>query len=76
MYAYLTRYPNVETVVLLYPYNNRIYNPNECLESWVLEHDENKKIKVYSVNLENEKLTIKSLRNIIKDININSKIYK
>lgn len=75
MYAYLTRYPNVETVVLLYPYNDRVDNHNECLESWVLEHDRNKKIKVYSVNLENEKSTIKSLKNIIKDININSKVY-
>lgn len=37
MYAYLTRYQSVNTVILLYPHNLNIEKSGECLESWCLE---------------------------------------
>ena len=67
MYAYLTRYKNASTVILLYPYNERIEGEDgEYLESWYLEDDQHKRIRVYAVNLENEKETLKSLDKIVR----------
>ena len=67
MYAYLTRYKNVSTVILLYPYNERIEGEDgEYLESWYLEDDQHKRVRVYAVNLENEKETLKSLDKIVR----------
>ena len=67
MYAYLTRYKNVSTVILLYPYNERIEGEDgEYLESWYLEDDQHKRLRVYAVNLENEKETLKSLDKIVR----------
>ncbi|MFY8263452.1 McrC family protein [Clostridium perfringens] len=67
MYAYLTRYKNARTVILLYPYNERIEGEDgEYLESWYLDEEEHKKVRVYAVNLENEKETLKSLDKIVR----------
>ncbi|EPB8161692.1 TPA: McrC family protein [Clostridium perfringens] len=67
MYAYLTRYKNASTVILLYPYNERIEGEDgEYLESWYLEDDQHKRLRVYAVNLENEKETLKSLDKIVR----------
>ncbi|MCX0377437.1 McrC family protein [Clostridium perfringens] len=67
MYAYLTRYKNVSTVILLYPYNERIEGEDgEYLESWYLDEEEHKRVRVYAVNLENEKETLKSLDKIVR----------
>ncbi|EIF6167897.1 ATP-dependent helicase [Clostridium perfringens] len=67
MYAYLTRYKNVSTVILLYPYNERIEGEEgEYLESWYLDEEEHKRVRVYAVNLENEKETLKSLDKIVR----------
>lgn len=67
MYAYLTRYKNARTVILLYPYNERIEGEDgEYLESWYLEDDQHKRVRVYAVNLENEKETLKSLDKIVR----------
>lgn len=69
MYAYLTRYTDVKTVILLYPYNSYINdNSNKCHESWMLDNNREKKIRVYTVNLENESTTIKNLKMIINDV--------
>lgn len=68
MYAYLTRYPDAENVILLYPFNEFIDNkPGELLESWYLEENKNKKIRVYSISLCNENETIEQAIKIIKD---------
>ncbi|WP_415298125.1 McrC family protein [Clostridium perfringens] len=67
MYAYLTRYKNVSTVILIYPYNERIEGEDgEYLESWYLDDDQHKRLRVYAVNLENEKETLKSLDKIVR----------
>ncbi|MGU8506483.1 McrC family protein [Clostridium perfringens] len=67
MYAYLTRYKNVSTVILLYPYNERIEGEDgEYLESWYLDEEEHKRVRVYAVNLENEKEILKSLDKIVR----------
>lgn len=67
MYAYLTRYKNVSTVILLYPYNERIEGEDgEYLESWYLDEEEHKRVRVYAVNIENEKETLKSLDKIVR----------
>lgn len=67
MYAYLTRYKNARTVILIYPYNEKIEGEDgEYLESWYLEDDQHKRLRVYAVNLENEKETLKSLDKIVR----------
>lgn len=67
MYSYITRYENAKLVILLYPENENIQNTNlKYLESWMLDDDHNKKIKVCSVSLENETDTIKKLKEIIR----------
>jgi 5-methylcytosine-specific restriction enzyme subunit McrC len=66
MYAYLTRYKLVQTVVLLYPYGHSSnYKSGACLNVWHLDDDENKKIKCYTVNIEDERQALKELRGII-----------
>ena len=68
MYAYLTKYEDVNVAILLYPSNDKIKKfDNEFLESWYLDNDKNKKIRVYSINLCNEEATIKNLKKIIKN---------
>lgn len=66
MYAYLTRYTDVETVILLYPHHDGILKQSGvCHESWHLEQDERKKLKVYSINYEEEIKAIEDLRGMI-----------
>ncbi len=69
MYAYLTRYPNVKTVILLYPFNEEIKRTEKrYLQSWMLSDNQDKKIRVYAVKLDNERVTMESLNQIINDI--------
>ncbi|MEH7514264.1 hypothetical protein V7146_16240 [Gottfriedia acidiceleris] len=68
MYAYLTRYDNAQTAILLYPlqldldYKKQI----ESIESWYLHANEEKKLKVYAVSLESRDKTIDVLDNILR----------
>lgn len=69
MYAYLTRYKDVHNVILLYPHNILVSGEENIYhESWFLEDDNKKKIRIYTINLENEKVTIENLRGIIQSI--------
>ena len=70
MYAYLTKYKDVNAAILLYPSNENIDENDEYLESWYLEEEQSKRIRVYSINLDNEEQTVKKLINIIK-LNLN-----
>lgn len=66
MYAYLTRYKDVDRVILLYPHHEGISgNGGTCLESWHLEQDDRKKLKVFSISYENEMKAIEELSNIL-----------
>jgi 5-methylcytosine-specific restriction enzyme subunit McrC len=65
MYAYLTRYTEVTEVVLLYPHHDGIASSGSCLESWHLEGDPGKKIKVYSIQYENEQIAESELGDIV-----------
>lgn len=68
MYAYLTRYKSVKSVILLYPRNENVEEgANGYLESWHLEDNIDKKIRVYTVDLDSEINTIKSLTRIIEE---------
>ncbi|WP_432693993.1 McrC family protein [Priestia aryabhattai] len=68
MYAYLTRYKNVKSVLLFYPYNENIkLSAGEMLESWHLEEDIKKRIKVYSVDLTTEYKTQESIYKILME---------
>lgn len=67
MYAYLTRYPDAECVILLYPHNEFINKESgEVLESWYLENMPDKKIRVYSIELSDERKTVQKLMKIIE----------
>lgn len=62
MYAYLTRYPDVNTVILLYPHHDGIaQSSGVCLESWHLEENRNQRIKVYTVDYEDESKALREL---------------
>jgi 5-methylcytosine-specific restriction enzyme subunit McrC len=68
MYAYLTRYPQAETVILLYPHHEGIFMPSgTCLESWHLENDKEKKLKVYSLDYEDERKAIGELSSMLSN---------
>lgn len=68
MYAYLTKYEDSNVAILLYPNNNKIRKfDNEFIESWYLDNDKSKKIRVYSVDLSDEEVTLKDLKRIIKN---------
>ena len=64
MYAYLTRYKDVKSSILLYPsdYND---NKEDLLESWYLHDNKEKKIRVYTIDLYDEANTIDTLKDII-----------
>ncbi|WP_160676556.1 McrC family protein [Clostridium sp. C8-1-8] len=69
MYAYLTRYPDVDTVILLYPHNENVETEDKkYLESWYLDYDKSKKIRGYTVDLESEELTVRCLKEIVRDV--------
>ncbi|WP_433945548.1 McrC family protein [Paenibacillus sp. SN-8-1] len=66
MYAYLTRYQEVDTVVILYPHHDGIDEPaGSCLESWHLEGQPSKRLKVYTINYEDERIAELQLQEII-----------
>lgn len=68
MYAYLTRYEDSTSALLLYPHNPDISaESGDVLESWFLENQNNKKLKLYSIDLRNESITIEILKRIIND---------
>lgn len=66
MYAYLTRYKEAKAAILLYPSNDISGHKNDYLQSWYLEHDKDKKIRVYSIDLSDEYNTITQLKNMIE----------
>jgi McrBC 5-methylcytosine restriction system component len=69
MYVYLTRYTDAKAAILLYPYNKSIKDDPGCLlESYYLECNEAKKLKVYSIGWESEKDTVREIRNIVEDL--------
>lgn len=69
MYAYLTRYDKVQTVILLYPYDSsKNFKSGECLNSWHLDGNSNKKIKCYTINYENEKKALEEIKAITQEI--------
>ena len=69
MYAYITRYQYVKNVILLYPYNSNVYfREDSYCESWSLEDNKEKKIKVYAVDLKSEEATIDNLKLIIQNL--------
>lgn len=68
MYAYLTRYKAVETVILLYPHNSNVSSgPAQCLESYYLDGQPEKKLKVYTVDYEDVGRTIDNLKAIVNE---------
>src|SRR5699024_9623376 len=52
MYAYLPKYKDANAAILLYPSNENIHNNDEgYLESWFLEDEKSKKIRVYNIEI-------------------------
>lgn len=64
MYAYLTRYKDVKSSILLYPSAHED-DKDDFLESWYLENDKEKKIRIYTIDLYNEANTIDTIKYII-----------
>jgi 5-methylcytosine-specific restriction enzyme subunit McrC len=69
MYAYLTRYNEVQTVILLYPHHSEIVkHSGSCLESWHLEDQPSKRLQVFTVSYEDEVQAEAELRDILEVI--------
>lgn len=64
MYAYATRYLNIERVILLYPLVSEEYENGEILEEWYIEEQENKKIQVIVIDYSSKEKTIEGLEKI------------
>lgn len=65
MYAYLTRYKDSKSAILLYPsVGNEIH---EYLESWYLDENKDKKVRVYTVCLDDEEKAINTLKSIVEN---------
>lgn len=68
MYAYITRYDRAGSAILLYPYHEQLKNDhNRVLESWRLEENLYKKVRMYTINLETSEKTCNDLTKIIHD---------
>lgn len=66
MYAYLTRYSTVGTAILLYPHNSNItLGSGQMLESYYLEDQPNKRLRIYAVDYESIEKTIENLKMIV-----------
>lgn len=65
MYAYLTRYKEAKSAILLYP-SSYGKDDNNFLQSWYLEHDNDKKIRIYTIDLYDESNTIDTIKEIIE----------
>lgn len=66
MYAYLTKYKDAKAAILLYPNNESIKcSEDEFLESWYLDDDKSKKVRVYSIDLSSEEDSIKKLQKVM-----------
>ncbi len=65
MYAYATRYKEVERVILLYPLASPDYTNGEILENWHIEEQENKKIQVVTIDYSSKDKTVEGLKNLI-----------
>ncbi len=64
MYAYMTKYTDARVAILLYPSSSECNG--EFLESWYLDQDKDKKIRVYGISFYDENRTIDTLRDIIE----------
>jgi len=64
MYAYLTRYDDVDTVVVLYPKNDEFSGAENTKNKWHLEENENKKIVVSVIDYKNDMTTTEDLKRI------------
>ena len=51
---------------LLYPSNDISQHNHYYLQSWYLEYDKEKKIRIYSIDLSDEYNTITQLKNMIE----------
>jgi 5-methylcytosine-specific restriction enzyme subunit McrC len=68
MYAYLTRYMDAKAAILLYPYNESIATgPGAQLESYYLENNNNKKLKVYSISWDDNDKTAQEIIKIVRE---------
>ncbi|GMA98823.1 hypothetical protein [Pelosinus sp. IPA-1] len=68
MYAYLTRYSTVDTVILLYPHNSNITRGSaQMLESYYLEDQPYKRLRVYTVDYECIEKTVEDLKKIVSE---------
>ncbi|PFC37686.1 McrC family protein [Bacillus cereus] len=67
MYAYLTRYEQAKTAILLYPKSLELeIDYNEHIQSWHLHANKDKRLRVYGVSLESKEKTCKELLNILQ----------
>ncbi|WP_282937654.1 hypothetical protein [Paenibacillus sp. RC67] len=67
MYAYLTRYPEVGKVILLYPHHDdvKVLDDNGPSEAWHLEGEPGKRLQVYTLDYDNEEEALERVKEMI-----------
>lgn len=60
------RYKEAKAAILLYPSNDISQHKHDYLQSWYLEDDKEKKIRIYSIDISDEYNTITQLKNMIE----------
>ncbi|MGL6099000.1 MAG: McrC family protein [Fusobacteriaceae bacterium] len=66
MYAYLTRYKEVQRVILMYPLNDKDFTNGEALEKFLLEEDNSNKIELIPIDItsyENSQIGLNKILN-------------
>ncbi len=71
MYAYLTRYENIQRVVLLYPLTDETLENGMVLESFHIDNDKSKSIDIVAIDIRNLNLTKIGLRKILNKYHYN-----
>ncbi len=69
MYAYLTRYADVDRVILMYPLNDEFFENGKIIEKYLLEERRENSIELVAIDITSKKRTIEGLINLFQNNN-------
>ena len=61
MYAYLTRYADVDRVILMYPLNDDFFENGKIIEKYLLEDKKENSIELVAIDITSKKRTIRRI---------------
>lgn len=69
MYAYLTRYQEVDRVILMYPLNDEFFENGKIIEKYVLEDKKENSIEFVAIDITSRKRTIEGIKKVFQKNN-------